>query len=112
MSFFAGILTFLSPCILPLIPAYISFITGVSMDDLMSVGEKKGRMTGRIFLEMILFISGFRPGCQSLSKRISEDKEILKANLSSNRRIADSIWNSNLNWQISILNLIDIIEKW
>ena len=59
MSFFAGILTFLSPCILPLIPAYISFITGVSMDDLMSVGEKKGRMTGRIFLEMILFISGF-----------------------------------------------------
>lgn len=59
MAFFAGLLTFLSPCILPLIPAYISFITGVSIDDLVSSGEEKSKMTKRIFLEMILFILGF-----------------------------------------------------
>jgi len=59
MAFFAGLLTFLSPCILPLIPAYISFITGISIDDLVSgIGEKR-RMTRIIFLEMALFISGF-----------------------------------------------------
>lgn len=59
MAFFAGLLTFLSPCILPLIPAYISFITGMSIDDLVSDREEKSKMTGRIFLEMILFILGF-----------------------------------------------------
>ena len=59
MAFFAGLLTFLSPCILPLIPAYISFITGVSIDDLVNSREEKSKMTGRIFLEMILFILGF-----------------------------------------------------
>lgn len=59
MAFFAGLLTFLSPCILPLIPAYISFITGVSIDDLVSEREEKNKMTKRIFLEMILFILGF-----------------------------------------------------
>ncbi|MCJ7646487.1 cytochrome c biogenesis protein CcdA [bacterium] len=59
LAFFAGVLTFLSPCILPLIPAYISFITGVSIDDLVSGKEEKREMTGRIFLEMVLFISGF-----------------------------------------------------
>jgi len=59
MAFFAGLLTFFSPCILPLIPAYISFITGVSIDDLVSEREEKSKMTKRIFLEMILFILGF-----------------------------------------------------
>ncbi len=33
-SFLAGLLSFLSPCILPLIPAYFSFITGYSLEDL------------------------------------------------------------------------------
>jgi cytochrome c-type biogenesis protein len=59
MAFFAGFLTFLSPCILPLIPAYVSFITGVSINDLVTVRGEKRKMTGRILLEMILFISGF-----------------------------------------------------
>jgi cytochrome c-type biogenesis protein len=59
MAFLAGLLTFLSPCILPLIPAYISFITGVSIDDLVSSSEQKNKMTGIIFLEMVLFILGF-----------------------------------------------------
>ncbi|NIM02990.1 cytochrome c biogenesis protein CcdA [bacterium] len=59
MAFLAGLFTFLSPCILPLIPAYISFITGVSIDDLVSSSEQKNKLTGRIFLEMVLFIIGF-----------------------------------------------------
>ncbi|MFN3967079.1 MAG: cytochrome c biogenesis protein CcdA, partial [Endomicrobiia bacterium] len=35
VAFFSGILSFFSPCVLPLIPIYISFITGISVDDLM-----------------------------------------------------------------------------
>src|SRR4026208_966435 len=34
ISFAAGILSFLSPCVLPLVPGYISLISGVSIDNL------------------------------------------------------------------------------
>ena len=33
VTFFAGVLSFLSPCVLPLIPSYVSFITGMSLDE-------------------------------------------------------------------------------
>lgn len=36
LAFLAGILSFLSPCVLPLVPAYLSFITGLSMEELKS----------------------------------------------------------------------------
>ena len=34
VAFAAGILSFLSPCVLPLIPSYLSFISGVSLEDM------------------------------------------------------------------------------
>src|SRR3982751_5062530 len=33
VAFSAGLLSFLSPCVLPLIPSYVTFITGLSLDD-------------------------------------------------------------------------------
>jgi cytochrome c-type biogenesis protein len=30
----AGMLSFLSPCVLPLVPSYLSFVTGMTLDDL------------------------------------------------------------------------------
>lgn len=36
LAFSAGLLSFLSPCVLPLIPAYISYLTGSSIDDIKS----------------------------------------------------------------------------
>ncbi|MEO6444825.1 MAG: cytochrome c biogenesis protein CcdA [Gemmatimonadaceae bacterium] len=36
IAFSAGLLSFLSPCVLPLIPSYITFITGLSFDDVQS----------------------------------------------------------------------------
>ena len=56
VAFTAGILTFLSPCILPLIPSFIAYITGVSYKDLKD--EKKDvRMT--TLSHTLLFILGF-----------------------------------------------------
>jgi cytochrome c-type biogenesis protein len=56
----AGLLSFFSPCILPLIPVYLSFITGLSADRL---GDSKtGGLSNNfkeIMPEMILFILGF-----------------------------------------------------
>jgi cytochrome c-type biogenesis protein len=34
LSFFAGIISFLSPCVLPIIPGYISFINGTTLEGL------------------------------------------------------------------------------
>lgn len=59
IAFLAGLLTFLSPCVLPLIPAYISFITGVSIDELITGPGEKSKLTRRVLFEIVLFISGF-----------------------------------------------------
>lgn len=58
VAFTAGLLSFLSPCVLPLIPAYISFITGVSIKDLTDSGSKNVG-TNKIILETALFCLGF-----------------------------------------------------
>ena len=55
IAFAAGVLSFLSPCILPLIPSYLSLVAGVSYEEL-SEG-KTGRM--RVFLRTLLFVVGF-----------------------------------------------------
>ena len=53
-SLFAGILTFISPCILPLIPAYITLVTGLSVEEL---DNKKNLLS--VFLSSICFVLGF-----------------------------------------------------
>ena len=52
ISFTAGLLSFLSPCVLPLIPSYMSFITGLSLDDV----QRSRRIT---VINALLFIAGF-----------------------------------------------------
>ena len=53
LSFLAGIISFLSPCVLPLIPGYISFINGTTLEGL---EDKKKNF---IFRETLLFSVGF-----------------------------------------------------
>jgi cytochrome c-type biogenesis protein len=52
IAFTAGLLSFLSPCVLPLIPSYVSFITGLSIDDV----QRSRRVT---LAHSLLFIAGF-----------------------------------------------------
>ena len=51
----AGLLSFLSPCVLPLIPVYLSFISGESLTEIREA--KKGRL--RLFLRSLAFVAGF-----------------------------------------------------
>ncbi|WP_025209702.1 cytochrome c biogenesis CcdA family protein [Hippea sp. KM1] len=55
-SFFAGILSFFSPCIFPLIPVYISFVTGHSLEELKSKNQTNPLL---IFAKTTAFIFGF-----------------------------------------------------
>ncbi|HEV8410858.1 MAG TPA: cytochrome c biogenesis protein CcdA, partial [Gemmatimonadaceae bacterium] len=52
IAFTAGLLSFLSPCVLPLIPSYVTFITGLSLEDV-----TKARRTALV--HSLLFILGF-----------------------------------------------------
>ncbi|MBI2607859.1 MAG: sulfite exporter TauE/SafE family protein [Candidatus Doudnabacteria bacterium] len=57
-AFIAGILTFLAPCTLPLVPGYLGFISGSSLEDLKDPAKAK-RVRWSIFLNGLLFIIGF-----------------------------------------------------
>jgi cytochrome c-type biogenesis protein len=52
VAFSAGLLSFLSPCVLPLIPSYVSFITGLELDDV-------GRAKHTAVVHALLFVAGF-----------------------------------------------------
>jgi cytochrome c-type biogenesis protein len=54
MAFVAGVLSFLSPCVLPLVPSYLGFVTGMSLDDLSAGTRRRGAM-----LHAFLFVAGF-----------------------------------------------------
>lgn len=52
VAFTAGLLSFLSPCVLPLVPSYVTFITGMGLDDV-----SRARRTA--LLHALLFVLGF-----------------------------------------------------
>ena len=58
VAFAAGIFSFLSPCVLPLIPSYLSFVSGVSLDEMRSE-QARSRVRWRVVLNSLAFIAGF-----------------------------------------------------
>jgi len=56
-AFLAGLLSFFSPCILPLIPAYFTFITGFSLEEL--TGKNNTAIRNRVVLSTIFYVLGF-----------------------------------------------------
>jgi cytochrome c-type biogenesis protein len=58
LAFAAGVLSFLSPCVLPLVPSYVAFITGLSFEELTQ--DQPQRKLRRVILRhSLLFILGF-----------------------------------------------------
>ncbi|NWF75322.1 MAG: cytochrome c biogenesis protein CcdA [Nitrospirae bacterium] len=58
LAFIAGLLSFISPCVLPLVPSYVSFITGLSFKDLTVTSDKK-RIRYLTLSNSLAFIAGF-----------------------------------------------------
>lgn len=54
IAFTAGVLSFLSPCVLPLVPSYLSFVTGMSLEDLQQGVNRRATM-----MHSLLFVAGF-----------------------------------------------------
>ncbi len=57
-AFVAGLLSFLSPCVLPLIPSYVTYITGLSFGDL-KAEHPSHKVREKTMLHSLLFIAGF-----------------------------------------------------
>ena len=55
-AFVAGLISFLSPCVLPLVPGYVSLISGVGVEELKS---QEGQLFRKVMLNSAAFILGF-----------------------------------------------------
>ena len=55
----AGLLSFLSPCVLPLVPAYLSYISGVSVDALRKHGHEAASVRRHAIAQSLWFVLGF-----------------------------------------------------
>lgn len=55
----AGLLSFLSPCVLPLVPAYLSYISGVSVNELRQHGGGATLVRRRALMQSLWFVAGF-----------------------------------------------------
>ena len=78
IAFGAGLISFLSPCVLPLIPGYVSFISGQSLQDILKSQRIK-------FLPLILFCLGFSTvfiilgaSASFLGQNLLQNSEILR----------------------------------
>jgi cytochrome c-type biogenesis protein len=60
VAFAGGVASFLSPCVLPLFPSYLSFVTGLTFDELSDPGpEARARVRRLAMIHSLLFILGF-----------------------------------------------------
>jgi cytochrome c-type biogenesis protein len=57
-AFIFGLISFISPCVLPIVPGYLSFISGVSFDEMQSTDDR-ARVRRRILLNTLVFVLGF-----------------------------------------------------
>ena len=57
-AFVAGLISFLSPCVMPLMPAYLSLVSGITVDE-MAEGKGEGGIRRRVLLGCTGFVAGF-----------------------------------------------------
>ncbi len=74
----AGILSFLSPCVLPLVPPYLVFISGVSLDDLK---RGAGKSQNDVMLAALAFVLGFATIFVALGATASVLAQVLRDQL-------------------------------
>jgi cytochrome c-type biogenesis protein len=77
----AGILSFVSPCVLPLVPGYLSFISGVSLESAHTGQALPEGTTRRVFLASIAFVLGFTVVFVALGASASKVGQLLNEQL-------------------------------
>ena len=83
----AGAISFLSPCVLPLVPPYLCFIAGTSLEE-MADQDRTPEITGRIMLAAVLFVLGFATVFVLLGATASALGQLVREHLTLLARIA------------------------
>lgn len=78
IAFGAGLLSFASPCVLPLFPSYLSFLTGLSHEEMRS-GEMAPRVRLQVVFNSLFFIAGFTAIFVALGASVSYAGKLLYA---------------------------------
>lgn len=86
----AGILSFLSPCVLPLVPPYLCFLAGVTLDQITGAHAVKG-VGRRVMVTAIAFVLGFSTVFVALGASASVVSQLIAANATWLARVAGVI---------------------
>jgi cytochrome c-type biogenesis protein len=86
-AFIAGVLSFISPCVLPLVPGYLSFISGLSLEEMRGTGDSR-RSRRHVFVASLAFVLGFSVVFIALGASASAVGQFLMARLSLIGKIA------------------------
>jgi cytochrome c-type biogenesis protein len=86
-AFLAGLASFLSPCVLPLVPGYISFMSGLSLEELSS-GQAGPGATRRTALAALFFVLGFSAVFTALGASASFVGQLLATHLALLSKVA------------------------
>lgn len=81
VAFLAGVLSFLSPCVLPLVPPYLCFLAGTSLDDLTSDEPHTDGINRQALIGSMYFIAGFSTIFIALGATASAVGQLLVSNL-------------------------------
>ena len=79
-AFVGGVLSFISPCVLPLIPGYLSFVSGFSMEDLRGA-EARASSRRQVLTASLAFVAGFSVVFIALGASASAIGEFLMSRL-------------------------------
>jgi cytochrome c-type biogenesis protein len=92
VAFLAGIVSFLSPCVLPLFPSYVSFVTGLTFDELATPGpDARARVRRLTIIHSLLFILGFMLVFVALGASATAVGQFMRSNQGWIRRVAGVI---------------------
>lgn len=86
-----GILSFLSPCVLPLVPSYLCFIAGSSFDDLVESHGRDHVLTRRVVLAAFAFVAGFSTVFVALGASASALNQLLISHMDWLAKVAGAI---------------------
>jgi cytochrome c-type biogenesis protein len=89
-AFVAGLLSFVSPCVLPLVPGYLSFVSGLSLDELRDA-QARGAHRRQVVLASVAFVLGFSVVFVALGASASAIGQFLLARLNVLGKIAGLI---------------------
>jgi cytochrome c-type biogenesis protein len=86
----AGIISFISPCVLPVVPAYLSFVSGLSIEEMRGAGSNQGQKA-RMLINCLAFVLGFSTVFIALGASATFVGEFLNRNMQLLAKVAGVI---------------------